>query len=108
MPYPVMFFSFPRIFAPLLFDLVCLQSDAEKIYKMLKSNPMDQHCGLSFMRCGLCGGTAKAFKILSSEPESVNGRRELREKVFNFMYLLYLCFALGSSIILMQLSHVDM
>ncbi|KAI3465221.1 hypothetical protein Pfo_021884 [Paulownia fortunei] len=50
-----------------------LMSDAEKMYKMLKSSHMEKHCGPRLMRCGFCGGTATSFKILSNEPKSSRG-----------------------------------
>lgn len=48
-----------------------LMSDAEYMYKMLKSTPIDQKCHAGLMRCVFCGGTKTSFKILSSESESV-------------------------------------
>lgn len=63
-----------------------MQGDAEKMYKMIKSTPMKQYCGPSLIRCGLCGGTANSFKILSDDPEIDEGRSnfdgglDLREK----------------------------
>ncbi|GFP91718.1 CSC1-like protein rxw8 [Phtheirospermum japonicum] len=51
-----------------------LESDAEKMYKMLKSTHKEQYCGTRLMRCGFCGGTATSFKMLSDERASV--RRE--------------------------------
>lgn len=49
--------------------MLCLQGDAEKICEMLKAVPIDQPC----LRHCLCGGSTTSFKILSNEPESVNG-----------------------------------
>ncbi|KAL8045327.1 hypothetical protein ABFX02_08G106200 [Erythranthe guttata] len=47
-----------------------LMSDAEKMYKMIKSPNMEKRCVPRFMRCGFCGGTAAtSFKILSNEPK---------------------------------------
>ncbi|XP_073019593.1 CSC1-like protein RXW8 isoform X1 [Primulina eburnea] len=52
-----------------------LMSDAEKMYKILRTTGMEQTCGSKFIRCGFCGGTnAASFKILSIEPESSKGR----------------------------------
>ncbi|KAL6511620.1 hypothetical protein OROGR_021217 [Orobanche gracilis] len=47
-----------------------LMSDAEKMYKMLKSTHREQYLGSRLMRCGFCGGTATSFKILSDERAS--------------------------------------
>ncbi|KAL0288181.1 UNVERIFIED_CONTAM: CSC1-like protein RXW8 [Sesamum angustifolium] len=44
-----------------------LMSDAEKMYKMLKSTHMEKRCVPRLMRCGFCGGTATSFKMLSNE-----------------------------------------
>ncbi|KAL3617852.1 hypothetical protein CASFOL_038173 [Castilleja foliolosa] len=51
-----------------------LMSDAEKMYKILKSTHKEQYCGTRLMRCGFCGGTATSFKMLSDERASA--RRE--------------------------------
>ncbi|KZV54512.1 hypothetical protein F511_01310 [Dorcoceras hygrometricum] len=52
-----------------------LMSDAEKMYKILRTTHLEQTCGSKFMRCGFCGGTSAAsFKILSIEPEISRGR----------------------------------
>ncbi|XP_057973970.1 CSC1-like protein RXW8 isoform X2 [Malania oleifera] len=56
-----------------------LMSDAEKMYKMLVSSPINQRCTPSFVRCGLCGGAANSFKILSSEPETVKEKAEFSD-----------------------------
>ncbi|KAI3925558.1 hypothetical protein MKW92_027537 [Papaver armeniacum] len=45
-----------------------LMSDAEKVYKGIShfaSASIDSSCQPSFVRCGLCGGTAHSFKMLS-------------------------------------------
>ncbi|KAM7520898.1 hypothetical protein LguiB_019860 [Lonicera macranthoides] len=62
-----------------------LVTDAKKMYKIIKSTPITQHCGTGFIRCGLCGGTANSFKKLSNEPENCErsvdfGDPDLREK----------------------------
>ncbi|KAK2974423.1 hypothetical protein RJ640_028587 [Escallonia rubra] len=61
-----------------------LVSKAEKMYKMLRFSSMQQQCGSSFIRCGLCGGTANSFKIVSRQSENVErsdfGDPDLREK----------------------------
>ena len=76
-----------------MFDLVFLQTDAKKMYKIIKSTPITQHCGTGFIRCGLCGGTANSFKKLSNEPENCErsvdfGDPDLREKVINLTLIL--------------------
>ncbi|KAK3000843.1 hypothetical protein RJ639_021350 [Escallonia herrerae] len=50
------------------------ESDAEKMYKMLKSTHMRDYHRSSFITCGLCGGTASSFQILAGEPESAEDR----------------------------------
>ncbi|KAK2970266.1 hypothetical protein RJ640_018451 [Escallonia rubra] len=62
-----------------------LMTDAEKMYKMLKSTHMRDYHRSSFITCGLCGGTASSFQILAGEPESAEDRGDftapdLREK----------------------------
>ncbi|KAK3030219.1 hypothetical protein RJ639_038342 [Escallonia herrerae] len=61
-----------------------LVSNAEKMYKMLKFSSTQQQYGSSFMRCGLCGGTANSFKTVSRQPENAErsdfGDSDLREK----------------------------
>ncbi|KAL0439439.1 UNVERIFIED_CONTAM: CSC1-like protein RXW8 [Sesamum latifolium] len=47
-----------------------LMSDAEKMYKMLKSTHMEKPCVPRLMRCGFCGGTATSFKMLSNEAKT--------------------------------------
>ncbi|OVA14568.1 protein of unknown function DUF221 [Macleaya cordata] len=50
-----------------------LMSDAEKVYKRLShfaSTSLDQTCQPSLVRCGLCGGTANSFKMLSESDSS--------------------------------------
>ncbi|KAL8494628.1 hypothetical protein ACS0TY_025459 [Phlomoides rotata] len=44
-----------------------LMSDAEKMYKMLKSTNLEKQCVPRLMRCGFCGGTSTSFKILSDD-----------------------------------------
>ncbi|KAL3655282.1 hypothetical protein CASFOL_001068 [Castilleja foliolosa] len=62
-----------------------LMSDAEKMYKMLKSTHKEQYCGTQLVRCGFCGGTATSFKMLSNERanairESPSNGLEARKK----------------------------
>ncbi|XP_020549599.1 CSC1-like protein RXW8 [Sesamum indicum] len=47
-----------------------LMSDAEKMYKMLKSTHTEKCCVPRLMRCGFCGGTATSFKMLSNEAKT--------------------------------------
>ncbi|KAL0439393.1 UNVERIFIED_CONTAM: CSC1-like protein RXW8 [Sesamum latifolium] len=47
-----------------------LMSDAEKMYKMLKSTHMEKRCVPRLTRCGFCGGTATSFKMLSNEAKT--------------------------------------
>ncbi|KAL3840515.1 hypothetical protein ACJIZ3_025106 [Penstemon smallii] len=51
-----------------------LMTDAQKMYRIVKTSRMDQHCASTLMRCGFCGGPSTSFKILSDEPESSRGR----------------------------------
>ncbi|KAK3029119.1 hypothetical protein RJ639_038824 [Escallonia herrerae] len=58
-----------------------LVSNAEKMYKMLKFCSTQQQYGSSFIRCGLCGGTANSFKIVSRQSKNVKrSDPDLREK----------------------------
>ncbi|KAG8377432.1 hypothetical protein BUALT_Bualt08G0032300 [Buddleja alternifolia] len=52
---------------------ILAKSDAEKMYNMLKSSHIEKYYGKRLMRCGLCGGTATSFKILSNARESSKG-----------------------------------
>lgn len=56
--------------------------------QLLKTVTDEQTCRPSFFRCGLCGGTARSFKILSADVESGKSRSnfdesESRKKVTN-------------------------
>ena len=68
-----------------------LQSDAGKMYKMLKTCTREQQCGPNLMRCGLCGGTTSSFKMLAIESQNDKGRSDfdaadLRRKVQKFYF----------------------
>ncbi|XP_070016057.1 CSC1-like protein RXW8 isoform X2 [Nicotiana sylvestris] len=49
-------------------------TDAEEVFKMLKTAPEELCPGSNFMRCGLCGGTNHSFKMLPAERVSDKGR----------------------------------
>ncbi|CAH9076968.1 unnamed protein product [Cuscuta epithymum] len=49
-----------------------MMTDAEKLYKMLKSSAKDQQCDSNLFRCGFCG-TSSSFKMLSTDPEIQKG-----------------------------------
>nr|XP_009623866.1 CSC1-like protein RXW8 [Nicotiana tomentosiformis] len=51
-----------------------LLTDAEEVFKMLKTAPEELCPGSNLMRCGLCGGTNHSFKMLPAERVSDKGR----------------------------------
>ncbi|KAK6938010.1 CSC1/OSCA1-like, 7TM region [Dillenia turbinata] len=51
-------------------------SDAEKVYNMVKSASAHQNCLPSVRRCGLCGGTSNSFKMLASEQETLKAKTD--------------------------------
>ncbi|KAJ8539543.1 hypothetical protein K7X08_013795 [Anisodus acutangulus] len=44
-----------------------LLTDAEEMFRMLKTTQEELYAGSKFMRCGLCGGTTSSFKMLPDE-----------------------------------------
>lgn len=91
----------------MMFKLMCLQDDASK---MIKCTSTEQF-GSYLKGCGLCGGAAHSFKVLSGEPESVRSGNEmvnpeLREKVIKFLLNLVKLF-LTFRIISMDLWRID-
>ncbi|XP_019155873.1 PREDICTED: CSC1-like protein RXW8 [Ipomoea nil] len=60
-----------------------LATDSEKMYMILKSSSMKQHCESRLFRCGLCG-ISSPFTMLSPDPEIQKGKSgfdsELRKK----------------------------
>ncbi|GFZ10122.1 GDSL-like lipase/acylhydrolase superfamily protein [Actinidia rufa] len=62
-----------------MLKVVCLQSDAAKMYEMIKCTSTEQNFGSRLIRCGLCGGTTHSFKVLASEPESVQRQNDFTE-----------------------------
>lgn len=67
-----------------------IQTDAEKMYMILKSSAKEQHCDSSLFRCGLCG-TSSSFTMLSTDPDIQKGRSdfssELRKKVIDMLVI---------------------
>lgn len=51
-----------------------LQTDAEKMYMVIRAASIEQNCKPSLMQRGLCGQPADSFNILPSEDGSVSGK----------------------------------
>lgn len=52
-----------------------LQSDAEKMYMVLKAASIERNCTPGLMQCGPCTDHTNSFKVLSSELETVKEER---------------------------------
>ncbi|MCD9560854.1 hypothetical protein HAX54_019662 [Datura stramonium] len=53
-----------------------LLTDAEEVFRMLKTTQKELYAGSNFMRCGLCGGTTSSFKMLPNERDHDKGRND--------------------------------
>ncbi|KAJ8561386.1 hypothetical protein K7X08_027576 [Anisodus acutangulus] len=51
-----------------------LLTDAEEMFRMLKTTQKELYVGSNFMRCGLCGGTTLSFKMLPNERDRDKAR----------------------------------
>ncbi|XP_057469231.1 CSC1-like protein RXW8 isoform X2 [Actinidia eriantha] len=56
-----------------------IMSDAAKMYEMIKCTSTEPNFGSRLIRCGLCGGTTHSFKVLTSDPESVQRQNDFAE-----------------------------
>lgn len=70
--------NYKACFAFLILMITCLilQSDAGKICKILKPASAEQNVRPTLMKCCLCGEQPNSFRMLASEPESVNGKAD--------------------------------
>ncbi|XP_051139430.1 CSC1-like protein RXW8 isoform X2 [Andrographis paniculata] len=50
--------------------------DAEKMYKLMKSDRVEQRC-VQLVRCGFCGGTTTSFNILDNDCKSCKAETSL-------------------------------
>jgi len=66
----------PLFFLLFWISKICfmLQTDAEKMYMVIKAASIEQNCKPSLMQHGLCGQHADSFNILPSEDGSVSGK----------------------------------
>lgn len=56
-----------------------MQSDAEMMCRMMRSENLAVKCKQNLFNCGLCGGPSKAFRMLSKRPESLKGKSVYRD-----------------------------